>query len=244
MTELTERGKQLRREAFALGKANGAYHWGGAFSIVEILIVLYDQVLGEGDKFILSKGHSCWPLYILLREKGLNPKLEGHPHRDEAQGIVCTTGSEGHGFPTAVGMALARKQRARPGRVFVLMGDGECQEGTTWESLLTAAHRKLDNLVVVVDMNKIQGSGFTGEILPVDRIGNIAKLLGWYVEEVDGHDVTALVGSLQRGLPDMPRLVIAHTIKGRGVSFMEGRPEWHSKWPNPEQEAAFLKELE
>jgi len=244
MTELNSRSKQVRRDTLKLSKAGGGYHYGGCFSATEILIALYDQVLTPEDDFILSKGHSCWPLYVLLREKGWRPKLEGHPHRDKDQNVVCTTGSEGHGFPTAVGMALARKQMGKAGRVFVLMGDGECQEGTTWESMLTAAHRKLDNLVVIVDMNKIQGSGFVSEILPIAQIHDVAGILDWSVEEVNGHHIPALAEALTGFIPQMPRLIIAHTIKGCGVSFMEGRPEWHSKWPNPEQEAAILKELE
>jgi transketolase len=241
--ELSERSKQVRRDTLALSKANGGYHYGGCFSATEILIALYDQVLGPDDKFILSKGHACWPLYVLLQERGLNPKLSGHPERDEQNGITFTTGSEGHGFPAAVGMALARKQMGTPGRIFVLMGDGECQEGTTWESLLTAAHRKLDNLVVVVDMNKIQGSGFTDDILSVARIADVAKIFGWSLAIGDGHSPVVLKAMLKWHEEGRPHLVIAETIKGCGVSFIEGRPEWHSKWPNADQERQMLKEL-
>lgn len=244
MTLLSERSKMIRRETLKLSIANGGYHFGGSFSCVEILLALFDHTLRDEDAFILSKGHSCWPLYVLLRERGLNPKLEGHPHRDPAQGVVSTTGSEGHGLPTALGMALARKQTGRPGRVFVLMGDGECQEGTTWESFLTASFRKLDNLVVIVDFNDIQGSGFTHEILPVDRLHRVASDLGWFVDDVQGHDVDALARRLKTALPGMPKLLVARTVKGCGVSFMERRPEWHSKWPNAEQQAAILGELE
>jgi transketolase len=242
--ELNERSKQVRRDTLVLSKANGGYHYGGCFSATEILIALYDQVLGPDDKFILSKGHACWPLYVLLREKGLNPKLSGHPERDEANGIMFTTGSEGHGLPAAVGMALARKQVGKPGRIFVLMGDGECQEGTTWESLLTAAHRKLDNLVIIIDYNEIQGSGFIRDILPIDKIDKIAGFMGWDVKTVDGHSISTLVNVLTTRSEDKPMLIISHGIKGFPISFMSGNPEWHSKWPNPEQEAQILKELE
>lgn len=243
MTELTERGKQVRRDTYALSKAHGGYHYGGCFSSVEIILALFDSVLMPEDGFILSKGHACWPLYVLLRERGLNPRLEGHPHRDEANGILATTGSLGHGLPVGIGISQARKQTGRPGKVYVLMGDGECQEGTTWESLILAAKLGLDNLTVIVDMNRLQGSDFTENVLPVSRLGHVASVLGWLVDEVDGHSIPDLERALARSVTTMPHLIIAHTIKGRGVSFMENRPEWHSKWPNQEQEAGILKEL-
>ena len=242
-TKLTDRSKHIRRETVKLSKANGGYHYGGCFSVTEILINLYDNVLSEKDKFILSKGHACWPQYVLLKEKGLNPKLEGHPHRDEKNGIICTTGSEGHGFPTGIGIALAKKQKKDEGRVFVVVGDGECQEGTTWESMLTAAHRKLDNLVIIIDYNKIQGSGFVKDILPISGIGKIAEIIGWSVSEVNGHSNKDLFEAMNMRVTDKPRLIIAHTLKGKGVSYMEGKPEWHSKWPNPEQEKIAMEEL-
>lgn len=242
-TRLNERSKLIRRETIRLSKANGGYHYGGCFSVTEVLICLYDKVLTEKDKFILSKGHACWPQYVLLREKGYNPRLEGHPYRDETNGITCTTGSEGHGFPTGLGMALARKQLKKEGRIFVVVGDGECQEGTTWESMLTAVHRKIDNLVVIIDFNKIQGSGFVQDILPINKIGEIAETIGWSVANINGHDIDSLYKGLMEQVSGKPRMIIAHTLKGKGVSYMEGRPEWHSRWPNPEQEKTALEEL-
>jgi transketolase len=140
-------------------------------------------------------------------------------------------------------MALAKKQTLNEGRIFVVVGDGECQEGTTWESMLTAAHRKLDNLVIIVDYNKIQGSGFVEDILPIRDIGKIAEIIGWSVSEVNGHSNKDLIDVLNVKVKDKPRLIIAHTLKGKGVSYMEGKPEWHSKWPNPEQEKIALEEL-
>lgn len=243
VTSLDERSKKIRRETFKLSKANGGYHYGGSFSATEILICLYDNILADNDKFILSKGHACWPYYVLLRERGYDPKLEGHPHLDEKNGVHCTTGSEGHGFPTGIGMALARKQKKVDGHIYVLIGDGESQEGTTWESMLTAAHRKLDNLTVIIDYNKIQGSGFVKDILPINGIGKIAEIIGWHVFEVDGHSKSELLTVLKENSIEKPKMVIAHTVKGRGVSFMEGRPEWHSKWPDKEQEEQAMKEL-
>ncbi len=163
---LSERSKQVRRDAIDLSLANGGYHYGGSFSCADILVNLFDRVMGPGDRFILSKGHGCWVYYVLLRELGFNPLLEGHPHYDPSNGVYCTAGSMGHGFPTAIGQALARKLKKEPGTVYVLIGDGEAQEGTTWESLLIAGHLKLDNLVVIVDNNNIQGSGYVDKIMP------------------------------------------------------------------------------
>lgn len=239
---MNERSKQIRRDTILLSKQHGGYHFGGSFSCVEILIALYDHVLTDDDKFILSKGHSCWPYYVLLREKGYSPKIEGHPVRDETNGVYCTTGSLGHGFPTAIGMAMAKKLENKPGKIYVLMGDGECQEGTTWESMLIAVHHKLDNLVVIIDCNRIQGSDFLENILSIKGINKIAEIIGWFVSDVDGHDVDDIkdVLSVPTG---RPRLIITHTVKGKGVSYMEGRPEWHAKWPDDEHMAIALKEL-
>lgn len=243
MKELNERSKQVRRDTLKLSKSHSGYHYGGSFSCVEILIALYDRILQPEDKFILSKGHACWPLYVLLRERGLNPKLEGHPTLDEREGVHFTTGSEGHGFPAGIGMALARKIQDRDGRIYVLIGDGECQEGTTWESLLTAVYRKLDNLVVIVDWNLFQGAGAVKETLPIDGLGAIATTLGWFVSYVDGHNNEQLIANLSILMKDKPLLIIARTIKGRGVSYMEGKGEWHAKYPDPEHEKRAFEDL-
>ena len=239
---MNERSKQVRRDTITLSKANGGYHYGGCFSVVEILRVLYDHVLGKHDKFILSKGHACWPYYVLLRERGYNPKLEGHPSRDKHNGIYCSTGSLGHGLPTAIGMALGKRLKGESGRIYVLMGDGECQEGTTWESLLIAAHHNLNNLVVIVDKNGIQGSGFTCDILKIDSLEGIARIIDWEVSVIDGHSCEDIDRHLTEPA-DKPVLIIANTIKGCGVSFMEHKPEWHAKWPDKEQEEIALNEL-
>src|SRR3990167_9459380 len=171
---MNERSKQIRRDTITLSKANGGYHYGGCFSIIEILIALFDHTIKSKDKFILSKGHSCWPYYVILQEQGYNPKLCGHPTRDEKNGVCCTTGSEGHGFPTGIGIAMAKKIKGEEGVIYVLMGDGECQEGTTWESLLIATKHRLDNLVIIIDKNGIQGSDYTNNILSIDGIDSVA----------------------------------------------------------------------
>ena len=239
---LNERSKQIRRDLYHLSKANGGYHYGGTFSTIEILAQLYDRILTPKDKFILSKGHACWGYYVILRERGYNPTLEGHPHLDEHNGVHYTTGSEGHGLPGGLGMAFAKKKLKKDGKVFVLMGDGECQEGTTWESLLLAGFHKLDNLVAIVDFNKIQGSGYVKDILPVDCLDVVAKSCGWEVSVIDGHDNELIHETLSKKT-DKPHFIVANTVKGKGVSFMENQPEWHSKWPNKEQEEIILKEL-
>tara|TARA_R100001132_G_C3266361_1_gene89159 strand:+ start:939 stop:1670 length:732 start_codon:yes stop_codon:yes gene_type:complete len=242
LSNLNDRSKQVRRAAMALSKANGGYHYGGTFSCTEILINLYDDILQQEDRFILSKGHGCWSYYVLLMERGYKPSLEGHPHLDLENGVHWTTGSEGHGFPAGIGMALARKKQRRSGKVYVLIGDGECQEGTTWESILTAAHQRLDNLVVIIDRNGIQGSGFVDDILPIGCLFGAAKECGWEVSEINGHDNEEIKNAMNKEC-DKPHLIVANTIKGKGVSYMENIPCWHAKWPDEEHEKQALEEL-
>jgi len=239
---LSDRGKWLRREIFRLSKENGGYHYGGSLSCCEILLTLFDHILGIVDRFLLSKGHGCWGYYALLIERGYRPVLEGHPHLDLANNIPFTTGSLGHGLPAALGMALARKIQNRPGRIFVLISDGECQEGTTWESMLLAVQHELDNLIVIVDNNGIQGSGYTDEILSVRCLDKVAAAIGWEVDYVDGHDEGVLKHVLSSSQAH-PRMIIASTVKGRGISFMEDEPRWHACFPDAEQTSEALKEL-
>jgi transketolase len=240
---LNERSKQVRRDAIKISKENGGYHYGGSFSCAEILINIFDNILKKEDRFILSKGHGCWVYYVILRELGYNPTLEGHPHYEPENGIFCTAGSMGHGLPTAVGMALARKLKNDNSKVFVLMGDGECQEGTTWESILIANRLKLNNLIVIVDNNKIQGSGFVDDILPVDKVLiQTAKTANWNVKEIDGHNDDIIKINLNES-DSSPTLIIANTIKGKGISFMENIPKWHSNWLGGDLEKQALQEL-
>ena len=240
--KLNSRSKQVRRDAISLSKANGGYHYGGSFSCAEILINLWDHILVDSDRFILSKGHGCWVYYVLLRESGFNPTLEGHPHFEPENGIFCTSGSMGHGLPVGIGMALARRIQNIDGKVFVLMGDGECQEGTTWESLLIAGHLKLGNLVAIVDNNGIQGSGFVSEILPIERpLIEAANAAGWQVIQIDGH--SEALRDIDFSECNQPTLVIANTIKGKGITFMENSPKWHSNWLGGTNEIQALEEL-
>ena len=244
MTLDTQRCKQVRKDAIFLSKPNGGYHYGGSFSCAEILVSLYDHILSDHDKFILSKGHGCWVYYVLLRELGYDPLLEGHPHYDPKNGIYCTAGSMGHGLPVGIGMGLAKKLKKEDGEIFVLMGDGECQEGTTWESMLIAGKLRLNNLNVIIDNNGIQGSGFVNDILPVmDAVEAVASVAGWNVYHIDGHNEDLLELCPELKTTDKPNLIIANTIKGKGVSFMQNVPKWHSTWLAGELEEKAMEEL-
>lgn len=242
--QLDKRSKQLRRKTINLALENGGYHFGGSFSCVEILRALYeDKFMSDKDRFILSKGHACWPWYVLLKEAGYNPKICGHPSRDPGNGILCTTGSLGHGLPQGIGMSLAKKQKKEDGYVYVLMGDGELQEGTTWESMLIASHHKLSNLIVIVDWNNIQGSGYINDTLNMGTTWPIFNKAGWQVHITDGHNIDYLRKDLNVGSDGKPKLIAARTVKGAGVSFMENEPKWHACWPSDWQKDQALKEL-
>ena len=240
---LTQRGKEIRIKTIELAKPNGGYHFGGSFSATEILLALFDTVLkaDENNKFVMSKGHACWPYYVLLQEQGFNPLLEGHPHIGD--GVNYTTGSMGHGMPATLGMALARKIQNKDGQFYVLVGDGECQEGTTWETMLLAKKLEVSNLTVIVDYNGIQGSGYVDDILPITALVPTAKAIGWDVQEVNGHNIGDLVKVLSTLDSHEPKMIICHTIKGKGVSFMEDVPEWHAKWVDDETEKIIKDEL-
>jgi len=246
---MNERSKQVRRDTIKLMQQYGGTHFGGSMSCVEILIALYDHILTDNDIFILSKGHACWPYYVLLKEKGYSPRMEAHPHYDPHNGVHCTTGSLGHGLPFGLGIALAKKIKKEPGRVYVLMGDGECQEGTLWESLLIANAKDINNVTVIVDNNKLQGSD---EVSNIVRSGwsvgiapwfqGIAMHCGWKSLITDGHSITDIVKDIELKTP-RPKFIMADTIKGRGISFMENSVEWHSKPLLPDLEKKALEEL-
>lgn len=229
--DLIEKAHKLRQDTFQAFVDEGEAHLGGSFSIIEMLLVLYEVILKEEDKFILSKSHASFPLCLTLREKGYDPALTTHLEIDPRNGIHCTTGSLGHGLPLGTGMALARKLQDIPGKIIVMMSDGECQEGTTWESLLIAAKHKLDNLLVLVDYNKIQALTTLDEALPLDDLTAKFKAFNWDCAEVhDGHSFDELVPALQ--LPNgssKPRAVVVHTTKGKGIKAFENQPAWHAR---------------
>ena len=228
---LIRKAHELRQQTFQAFVEHGEAHLGGSFSIIETLLALYEGVLQEEDKFILSKAHASFPLCLLLRQKGFHPKLRTHLELDSANGIHCTTGSLGHGLPIGTGMAMARKRLSRPGRVYVMISDGECQEGTTWESLLIGAKHELDNLIVLVDYNKVQALTTLNEALPLESLSAKFRAFNWECEEImDGHSFDQLVPALEKTSSlSKPRVLIVHTIKGKGIRAFENDPVWHAR---------------
>jgi transketolase len=211
---LIYKARELRRETFQAFVEHGEAHLGGSFSIIEILMALYENVLREEDKFILSKAHASFPLCLLLRARGFHPKLTTHLELDSDNGIHCTTGSLGHGLPIATGMAMARKRLGQPGRIYVMISDGECQEGTTWESLLIAAKHCLDNLVVLIDYNKMQALSSLEDALPLDNLPAKFKAFNWDCTEVnDGHSFEQLLTLLE----DYPK--VEHLQEKKELAF-------------------------
>jgi transketolase len=235
MTDLTELSKQIRKEVLAMSLETGEGHVAPAYSCVDIIVTLYENILRPEDKFILSKGHACFAQYCMLRYKGLNPTIRGHPDLEPEQGITCTTGSLGHGLPIGIGMALAKKLKKEPGRVFVLLGDGECQEGVIWESMNIAYKHQLDNLVIIVDNNGLQALTTTKEVIGDMSLINKFFSFGALVTSCDGHNHEELTNWLSITPSNKPYVIIANTIKGKGLSCMENKPEWHNKIPSKEQ---------
>ena len=229
--DLIEKAKKLRQDTFNTFIEQGEAHVGGAFSIIEMIILLYEKVLKKEDKFILSKAHASIPLCLLLKEKYPNIPLTTHLEVDPDHGIHCTTGSLGHGLPIATGMAMARKRLKIKGKIYVMLSDGECQEGTTWESFLIGAKHRLDNLVVIVDYNKIQALTTLEEGLPLDNLSAKFKAFNCdSVEVTDGHSFEELLPVFMESSDQgKPRVIIVHTIKGKGVKAFEHDPKWHAR---------------
>jgi len=239
-------------------------HIGGDFSVVDILVTLYWAVLSvdprhpdapHRDRFILSKGHCAGALYTTLASCGFFPAsaldsfaqplspLNGHPNRVKVPGVETNTGPLGHGFPVAVGCALAAKLQGSSSRTFVVLGDGELQEGSNWEAAMTASHYGLSSLTAVVDRNGLQQGATTEDTKQLEPLADKWVSFGWEVREVDGHDHAALLDALRSDRGDRPVCVIARTTKGKGVSFMEDRVEWHHKVPSQEQVETAREEL-
>lgn len=229
MKYLEQKAREIRRKTLDLAIEYGDSHLASALSTIDILTVLYYDVLTEKDKFILSKGHACFGLYTVLRDKGYNPTISGHPDIDEKNDIHCTTGSLGHGLPICSGMAHARKMKNKKGRIYVLMSDGECQEGTLWEASNIINMYKLDNLVAIVDYNKLQALDKIENVLSLGDLKKKFKVMGWYTSEVNGHDVEELSRELKIKIDGLPRAIIANTVKGKGISFMENTPKWQTR---------------
>lgn len=265
---LEERAAEIRKMIFKMAYRGGSGHLASAFSIVEILTVLYfGDVLNirpqepdweQRDKVILSKGHASLALYSTLAMAGFFPanrlqtfcqpesEFGGEPRMGHVPGIEATTGSLGHGLSFGVGIAMAHKMNGETNRIYVILGDGECQEGSVWEAVISAAHHQLECLTVILDSNKLQAMGKLEDILAINRMAECWKDFGWKVENVDGHDIKQLkeVFAADRRTGDgKPHLIIANTIKGKGVSFMEQEPIWHYRMPNEQELERVLKDL-
>jgi transketolase len=229
--KLEKKAKKLRQDTFLAFIEKGEAHLGGSFSMIETLIALYEIVLKKNDKFILSKSHSSFPLCLLLKEKGLSPELTTHLEIDSKNGIHCTTGSLGHGLPIATGMAFARKIKNIKGKIYVMLSDGECQEGTTWESLLIASKHKLDNLTLLIDYNKIQALSRLEDALPLHDLAKKFKSFNWNCINVkNGHSFKSIISSLKKkNIKNKPTVIIINTIKGKGIKEFENNPVWHAR---------------
>lgn len=263
MANLTTVTKNIRRSILQMNHRANASHSGSALSIVELLTVLYfkylkvdhkDPTNDTRDRFILSKGHASSALYATLSEKGFFPKsyldnfyidngiLPGHVDKDAAPGLESAAGSLGHGLSIGVGMAIAAKYKKSKSRTVILISDGELNEGSIWESILLAPHLKLSNLTAIIDYNKIQSFGITNEVVNLEPLNQKLTAFNWHVIEINGHNMKEIESALKLKT-DKPKMIIAHTIKGKGVSFMENKLEWHYRSPNDELLQQALSEL-
>lgn len=264
--ELAEKARRIRINALKAIHAAKSGHPGGSLSSADILATLYfgelnidpkNPKMADRDKFVLSKGHAVPALYAALEERGfyeinemmtlrqVGSKFQGHPNMSKVPGIEMSTGSLGQGFSAAVGMAIAGKIDKNPGRVYALTGDGELQEGIVWEAAMQAAHRKLDNLVAIVDLNGLQIDGKVSDVKCVCPVDEKFRSFGWNVINVDGHNFEELTTAFDEAKKcgGVPTAIIAHTHKGKGVSFMEDNAGWHGKAPSDEELAAAIEEL-
>ncbi|HEX3014900.1 MAG TPA: transketolase [Desulfobacteria bacterium] len=266
LEELTAHAKEIRRMIVQMLAESKSGHPGGSLSAVEIVTALYFAEMKvdpanprspERDRFVLSKGHAAPVLYAALAEKGFFPKeetyslrkigsrLQGHPDMKRLPGIDMSTGSLGQGISAAVGMAIAGKLDHKDYRVHSLLGDGECEEGMVWEAAMAAAHYKLDNLVAFIDHNGLQIDGPVSEVMAVEPLDAKWRSFGWQVISIDGHDFGQILNALAeaRNTKGRPTMIIAKTVKGKGVSFMENQVGWHGNAPSQEQATQALAEL-
>ncbi len=263
MMNLKEKSYQIRQDVLDMVYRAKAGHIGGDYSVCDILVTLYYHVMNVGpdkvkdpnrDRFILSKGHSVESLYCILADKGYFPKSDletysqygskyiGHPN-NKVNGVEMNSGSLGHGLPVAVGMALAGRMDHAPYRVYTVMGDGELAEGSVWEGVMAAGHYKLDNLTAVVDRNRLQISGSTEDVMHHDSLDERFGSFGWHVIHASGNDPDSLIQAFDeaKNTKGMPTMIIADTVKGCGVSYMENQAVWHHKVPT---EAEYLQAKE
>lgn len=264
---LKETAREVRMRIVDMIYKAQSGHPGGALSATDIVTALYFDILNidpknpswkERDRFVLSKGHACPVWYASLAMKGYFPLeeldtlrkfesiLQGHPDKNKTPGVDMTTGSLGQGLSMGVGMALESRMSKIPFNVYVMIGDGELQEGQNWEAAASAAKFGLDNLVAIIDANRLQMDGFTSEVMPMDPIDKKFQAFNWDTIEIDGHDMSQVVDALEKGRDNRsgrPLCIIARTVKGKGVSFMEDVREWHGKAPNEAELQKALNEL-
>jgi transketolase len=264
--ELTGIARDLRIEALKMIHRRGQGHPGGALSAAEIIAALYFHHLRikpenpdweDRDRFLLSKGHASAILYPALARLGYFPvgeleswgriggRIQGHPDRLKTPGVDMSTGCLGHGISIGAGQCLAAGIQGRDFRTYVLVGDGECQSGVIWEGVMLAAKYRLSNLITILDYNRVQLDGTVDEIMPLEPLKEKWAAFGWNIQEIDGHDIGQVLDSLDRACEstDRPSVIIANTVKGKGVSFMEGRAEWHGKAPSAEELDRAIEEL-
>lgn len=266
--ELDYKAKQIRYDLVKMLADAGSGHPGGSLSLIEILTTLYfggvmkydpkKPDMPDRDRFVLSKGHGSPALYVVLAELGYFPKewlkefdasgsrLPKHADRFKTPGIEASTGALGQGISIAIGMALAeRLDKKNNYTTYCVLGDGECDSGNVWEAVMSATKFKLDNLVTIVDKNRLQVDGFTDEVMPLYDLDKKFKSFGWYTTEANGHDVSDLLKKIKRAkrVKEKPAVIIAHTVKGKGVSFMENEAIWHSAKVTPDLAKIALKEL-
>jgi len=261
---LKERAKKLRRHIIAMTARAGSGHPGGSLSSADIITALYFNFLRhdprdprwpDRDRFVLSKGHAAPLLYAALAETGyfpveelltlrkLDSRMQGHTDMTTTPGVEMSAGSLGQGLSFSIGIALAARLDRRDYRVYVLLGDGECDEGQVWEAAMAAAHYKVDNLVAIVDRNQQQIDGWTYDVMDTEPLAEKWRSFGWHTIEVDGHDLAQILAALDEAkqVKGRPTAIIAHTTKGKGVSFMENNPEFHGKAPTPAEAERALK---
>ena len=264
--ELKSRAIDIRKDIVTMIAQGGSGHPGGSLSAVEILSSLYFKVMNHDpqnpkwdlrDKFILSKAHACPVLYVHLAHCGYFPsaelatfrkidsRLQGHAHI-KTPGVEMSGGSLGQGLSFGLGSALSARLDKKESRVYVLLGDGECDEGQIWEAAMAATHYNVDNLVAIVDRNGIQNDTWTKDVMNLEQLADKWRAFGWNTVEIDGHDFTAILSSLEEAkkVKGKPSAIIASTFKGKGISFMENNPDFHGKAPNQEQLQQALSELD
>lgn len=267
MTDMTLKAREIRQKTFRAIYNAGGGHYGGSLSAIEILTVLYYHAMDlkkdqadsdDRDRFVLAKGHAGPPLYVILGDLGYidskrieeldqdGGSLPKHVDRLKVNGIEYSSGPLGQGLSVACGMAAAAGLDNRPCHVYVLMGDGELDEGQVWEAAMTAAHYRMGRLIAIVDRNHNQIDGTTEAVMGLEPLADKWSAFGWHVQTVDGHDVDKLAAAVDaaKAVKDKPSVILAGTVKGRGISFMEGRFQWHSGQISPEQFARGLKDLE